>query len=622
MKSVLNAMASALSVILFVSCQAVSLESSNDNRPREVQLTVNAVIGLDSETKTQIQSDEKTILWTRGDAINLFYGATSSGRFETSIVSPAAVASFTGSVSVATGTIEVGGSASSFWGVYPYNESNTCNGSSVVLTFLSSQCPTNGSFQDKCNPTIAKSDNLDLAFYNVGSWFAFSVEETGIVSATFRGNSNEDVAGKVQVSMQNGRPVIDNVIEGHKTITITAPDGGFVPGNKYYISLIPQTFSNGYSLELQRIKEESVVSVVGEKTFTRNIPRIKLDADHGLVWTEREVAFKDPAVAAICLSNYDSNGDGKLMYSEIEAVTNLGSVFKNNTSITSFDELQYFTSLGYLTYYEFQGCTNLKSVTLSSSTLLNNYSFQGCTSLESVKLLCTTMTKVSDYAFDGCSSLKYINIPDGVTTIGKYAFRQCTSLQYVNIPSSVTTLDSFAFAHCQALLSINLGHISHFYQQALAYCENLTSFDLSSCKYIGSEAFMECTGMTSISIPNTVTYIGQMSFVLTSIEEITIPSSVTAIQNYTFQRCYNLRRVYLPSTMGSIGNYVFYNCPALERIEIPRSSGVVPLGAHNFEATSPYTASIPTIYVPSNLVNTYRNSSSWSDFADHIVAFP
>lgn len=78
------------------------------------------------------------------------------------------------------------------------------------------------------------------------------------------------------------------------------------------------------------------------------------------------INFADDAVKSICVSNWDADGDGELSKDEAAAVTNLGSVFSNNTEITSFDELKYFTGLTSL-YSSFSGCSNLSSITLPES---------------------------------------------------------------------------------------------------------------------------------------------------------------------------------------------------------------------------------------------------------------
>ena len=97
----------------------------------------------------------------------------------------------------------------------------------------------------------------------------------------------------------------------------------------------------------------------------------------------KAIYFHDSAVKAICVANWDTDGDGELSNDEAAAVTSIGTVFRGNTTITSFSELLYFTSLTSLTcadgYGTFQGCYNLELINLPSSlTTIGKYAFYDC----------------------------------------------------------------------------------------------------------------------------------------------------------------------------------------------------------------------------------------------------
>ncbi len=88
------------------------------------------------------------------------------------------------------------------------------------------------------------------------------------------------------------------------------------------------------------------------------------------------IDFVDPAVRDICVANFDTDGDGKVSMEEAAVVTDIGTLFKGNTEITSFNEFKYFTGV----------------------------------------------TSVADSAFFKCSNLEIINFPSSITGIGMGAF--------------------------------------------------------------------------------------------------------------------------------------------------------------------------------------------------------
>ena len=57
------------------------------------------------------------------------------------------------------------------------------------------------------------------------------------------------------------------------------------------------------------------------------------------------INFVDSEVKQLCVSNWDTDGDQELSKDEAAAVSSLGIVFHGNETITSFDELQFFTGI-------------------------------------------------------------------------------------------------------------------------------------------------------------------------------------------------------------------------------------------------------------------------------------
>ena len=126
------------------------------------------------------------------------------------------------------------------------------------------------------------------------------------------------------------------------------------------------------------------------------------------------IVFADPYVKAICVDNWDSNGDGKLSYSEAAAVINLDDCFKNNTDITSFDELQFFIGLSFISGSSFHGCSSLMSLFIPNSvTTIGSSAFYGCSGLTSLTVLAETPPTLNSYSFYGCSKSIPVYVPCG-----------------------------------------------------------------------------------------------------------------------------------------------------------------------------------------------------------------
>ena len=204
-------------------------------------------------------------------------------------------------------------------------------------------------------------------------------------------------------------------------------------------------------------------------------------------WTPRNINFADAKVKAICIQNWDINGDGELAKQEADIVTNLGEVFAGNTSITSFNELQYFTGLTSIERKIFSGCNSLTSITIPSSVNNIEYgAFAGCRSLISI----TVDANNSSYdSRNGCNAI--IRTADNVLMAG------CSK---TIIENSVKAIAPLAFAGYDNIVSIEIPNsVEDIAPSAFDSCTGLTTLTLpNSVKYIWDRAFYNCTGLSEI----------------------------------------------------------------------------------------------------------------------------
>lgn len=140
----------------------------------------------------------------------------------------------------------------------------------------------------------------------------------------------------------------------------------------------------------------------------------------------------------------------------------------------------------------FQGCTNLKSITIQSRVEdIEDHAFESFINLEEVDMSDAATTSIGDSTFLNCSSLKRVVLPSSINQIRKYAFAYCTSLEEITLPNS--------------LRAVGLGIFEG--------CENLKRVQLSTgTSYINAKMFAGCSSLESLTIPATVTDVYSMPF--------------------------------------------------------------------------------------------------------------
>lgn len=341
---------------------------------------------------------------------------------------------------------------------------------------------------------------------------------------------------------------------------------------------------------------------------------------------EEYIIFADPVVEQICANQW---GDGiGLKPSQAAKVTSLADVFKGNTTITSFDELQYFTSLTALgtsatitqnTHSQFFGCKALTSITFPPSlTMIGSYSFYGCTSLSNISGL-ESVTVLGREAFVSCKSLSIeVNLPnltaiyDGafklsaitkVLSLGSITaltcsrdygvFQSCTALTSVVLPNTLTNIQQYAFYGCTALTTVgSLGNITNIGTSAFENCTHLTTVvSLASLVTVGGNAFWKCSALNDeLSCPNLTGSVANNTFRETKITKVLNLGRITSIGAYGFARCNSMTEIHLPPTLSFVGNNAFRDCANLVLSSLPAS--ITSIGTDAFSGCSKLTGDI------------------------------
>jgi hypothetical protein len=160
-----------------------------------------------------------------------------------------------------------------------------------------------------------------------------------------------------------------------------------------------------------------------------------------------------------------------------------------------------------------------------------------------------------------------------VESIRNYAFQYCYSLATVNVPA-VTNIGNYAFYYCQALTTANFPAATSINIDAFQYCRALTTVNFPAVTRIGSGAFSGCSALTTADFP-----------------------AVTRIDTQAFS-----------------------SCSALKTLILRNTTTIATLGGTNAFNSTPIKSGTGYIYVPRDLVDSYKAATNWSTYANQFRA--
>lgn len=192
-------------------------------------------------------------------------------------------------------------------------------------------------------------------------------------------------------------------------------------------------------------------------------------------WALPYIIFADAEVERVLLANGVGDGTG-ITKREAKGVTSIGTWFRNNTTITSFRELQYFTGVTDLGGYAFNGCSSLKVLDARNIVNIGNYALTslpiqelnlnteniktiGTDGLRGLKCLPSQISMPNLSSLGAGNAFRDSNVEEVldlgiVTDITPYTFYNCSSLKVLHIPSTCTNFGAQACAYCKALQSV------------------------------------------------------------------------------------------------------------------------------------------------------------------------
>lgn len=160
------------------------------------------------------------------------------------------------------------------------------------------------------------------------------------------------------------------------------------------------------------------------------------------------------------------------------------------------------------------------------------------------------------------------------------------------IKSNVKTIGKSAFANCAALTSAEFPYAVSVSSVAFSGCTALSSVSLPIATQFGTQAFMNCGALEKVVFP-----------------------AAESVGYWMFQKCGSLAIADFPVAV-SVSTKAFDECYALKALCLRNTETICALASTNAFDNSGIAFGDGYIYVPAELVDSYKTATNWSAFAN------
>ncbi len=565
-----------LSLFCILSCQK-ERESASDARGRLVTITASVKDDNAPDTRTRLDAEGK-FMWSPSEEINVIYGSGSGSKFTSVNTEPAAITDFQGNIEVVTGQ-EGEAAGIKFWGIYPYDSGNSVisrNESTFAdVVFPNYQQSGENTWGEKQFLYIGQSDGLAMGFHNACSGFKFYLERDDIREIHFSLDDGSPVAGRVNVEMTTGVPVITGFGEpSYKEIILVPENGGTfkksVEGRIiwYYMAIPPGTY--------------------GPRTFTFITDNEVGVRKFSSVQTARRNVFVTWEWPGKALDRTDNNSSG-VPFTKFSPV----SVYSN--------QITYTASSGPASIPDHASCCPDGY----SYNPVVRHDYDPVTKKGAITYR-YPLKYVEEHFMTGNAAVTSVQLPDGVEIIGERAFESCSALVGIHLGSGLKEIGPMAFRYCNSLERITFP--SGFPGSGLPV-------SASSDGLAPSNPFWYCPSLESFTCPDG--FVAGRSGVMTSDDGrcLIAYDAAGTTTLYAFAPA-GVGHYALPDGINAIANFAFSGCEGLEYVEFPYRAGLdrtygAPFGNNRIETF--------LIRIPSSL--DYKKmadySSWWGDLSSY-----
>ena len=218
--------------------------------------------------------------------------------------------------------------------------------------------------------------------------------------------------------------------------------------------------------------------------------------------------------------------------------------------------------------------------------------------------------------FGGNSNVKYVNVPNGVTTIGNEAFNG-SSLASIDLPSQLHSIDEYAFYYCQSLTRVGMpATLDSMGEGCFQSCSRLSSINIpDGLRIVPEGAFFMCNALSNVTWGNAVEVIDTCAFGNCSFSKMTLPPTLRVVRQNAFIGDYRgkLKRLTFSAPVDTIEMDAFYKQP----LKMLRLRNTLP-PATTLDGCLDGT-NLDSIVVPCGHIDAYLADNYWGQFASKLV---
>lgn len=233
----------------------------------------------------------------------------------------------------------------------------------------------------------------------------------------------------------------------------------------------------------------------------------------------------------------------------------------------------------------FKGCTNVKTITLSSTlTEIEKTAFDDCKNLSAINIENTSIETITETVLHGWDKSTSLTLNEKINTISSQAFKNFSNLKTLDLSKTqITELTTYALEGLTNLTKIILPplvkNVSGLWALKNLECVEISGSSIYSSKdgvlygttynnkkivYFPCKKKAEKIDLSSFNVE----CIGEKAFAYNDyLKEVVLPSKIVKIDEYAFTGCEKLEKIKL-SNVKEIGKYAFYNCAALKEVKI------------------------------------------------------